>query len=183
MMEKILIASDLHGRLEATSKLIGRIKEEKPTRIWFLGDILYNGPRNGVPKDYDPMGVRDSLLPFLGISEFVSGNCDARIDQMLLSKEMPLNRKERVFDRDFVLFHGDEPSYEGLTLKKSDILVYGHTHLYEMGFCKEGYFLLNPGSIGFPKEGRPATYMILDEEGVSLRLLLDGSAIKAIPLP
>lgn len=178
-----MIASDLHGRLEATRQLIKRIEEEKPARIWFLGDILYNGPRNGVPMDYDPMGVRDLLLPFLDISDFVSGNCDARIDAMLLNKEMPLNRKERAFDRDFALFHGDEPSYKDLSLKKSDILVYGHTHLYEMGFSKEGYFLLNPGSIGFPKEGRPATYMLLDSRGASLRLLLDGSAIKAVPLP
>lgn len=182
-MEKIVIASDLHGRLEATRRLIKRIEEEKPTRIWFLGDILYNGPRNGVPEDYDPMGVRDLLLPHLDISEFVSGNCDARIDAMLLKKEMPLNRKERAFDRDFVLFHGDEPSYRGLSFQKRDILVYGHTHLYEMGSSKEGYFLLNPGSIGFPKEGRPATYMVLENRSASLRLLLDGSAIKAIPLP
>lgn len=180
---KILIASDIHGRLEKARLLEKRIHEENPDKIWFLGDLLYNGPRNGVPDDYDPMAVSQILKPFMPISLLISGNCDARVDAMLLGKEMLLNAKERAFDRDFWLFHGDEPSYKGLSLKQSDILLFGHTHLYEMGYNEKGYYLLNAGSVGFPKRGHESTYMVLENGQSILKRLDDGSAIMEKPLP
>jgi predicted phosphodiesterase len=37
------------------------IKTLSPDKILLLGDYLYNGPRNGVPTDYDPMAVSQKL--------------------------------------------------------------------------------------------------------------------------
>ena len=58
---RIFVLSDTHGRLEAVKQIAKRIDDFKPDRIIHLGDFLYNGPRNGVPKDYDPMGVCEIL--------------------------------------------------------------------------------------------------------------------------
>lgn len=180
---KILVASDIHGRTIKSKELILRFKEENPDKIWLLGDLLYNGPRNGVPSDYEPMEVAKLLLPFMEKTLWISGNCDSRVDSMVLGKESLLNVKERVFDRDFWLFHGDEPSYKGLSFTKNDILLYGHTHLYEMRYEEHGYFILNPGSVGFPKGGRESTYLILEDGGAILKRVTDGSAIKKMLLP
>ena len=61
---KALIASDIHGRLAAAKKLERAIERCKPNAIILLGDYLYNGPRNGVPQDYDPMAVCQILNRF-----------------------------------------------------------------------------------------------------------------------
>lgn len=180
---KILVASDIHGRVEKAHLLQKRIQDENPDKIWFLGDLLYNGPRNGVPEDYEPMEVSKLLKPFMPFSLLISGNCDSRVDAMLLGKEMLLNAKERAFDRDFWLFHGDEPSYKGLPIRRGDILLFGHTHLYEMNYSENGYYLLNPGAIGFPKGGHESTYIILENGESILKRLADGSAIMEKPLP
>ncbi len=180
---RILIASDIHGRIRKARLLRERIEEYKPDAIWLLGDLFYNGPRNGVPDDYDPMAVVETLLPYRNIMTLVQGNCDSRIDMSLLETKMPLNVHKSLFGRSFYLFHGDEDSYGGLSFRKGDILVYGHTHLYELGSREDGLFYLNPGSVGFPKGGHESTYMTLEEKGIALRLLSDGSAIKEVPLP
>ncbi len=180
---RTLIASDIHGRLKKAATLIQRIEEYKPDAIWLLGDLFYNGPRNGVPEDYDPMAVVEMLLPYRDILTLTQGNCDSRIDMTLLEMEMPLNVHKSLFGHSFYLFHGDTDSYKGLSFRKEDILVYGHTHLYEMGRGEDGLFRLNPGSVGFPKGGHESTYMTLEEGGVVLRRLDDGSAIKEVPLP
>ncbi len=50
---KLMIASDLHGSAYYTEALLRRLSEEKPGKLVLLGDILYHGPRNALPRDYD----------------------------------------------------------------------------------------------------------------------------------
>ena len=52
---KAFIVSDIHGSLKAAEAIDKIIQAEKPDMILMLGDFLYNGPRNGVFDDYDPM--------------------------------------------------------------------------------------------------------------------------------
>lgn len=47
---KLLIASDIHGSAYWCSKLMDAYKNEKADRMILLGDILYHGPRNALPK-------------------------------------------------------------------------------------------------------------------------------------
>ena len=49
---KYMIASDIHGSSYYCQKLMDAYKYEKPDRLILLGDILYHGPRNDLPKDY-----------------------------------------------------------------------------------------------------------------------------------
>lgn len=51
---KYMIASDIHGSSYYCQKLLDAYKYEKPDRLILLGDILYHGPRNDLPKEYAP---------------------------------------------------------------------------------------------------------------------------------
>ena len=48
-------------------------------------------------------------------------------------------------------------------LAKGDILLQGHTHVAGIKE-KEGFTLLNPGSLSIPKEETPRGYILLDTE-------------------
>lgn len=81
---KLLIASDIHGSAYYCRKLIKTIEKEKADRVLLLGDILYHGPRNDLPKDYAPKEVIAMLNPIKNKLLCVRGNCDTEVDQMVL---------------------------------------------------------------------------------------------------
>ena len=83
---KVLIASDIHGSAYWTERLAEAIEAEQPDRIVLLGDLLYHGPRNDLPRDYAPKRVIPILnrLAEQGNLIAVRGNCDAEVDQMVL---------------------------------------------------------------------------------------------------
>ena len=84
---KVLLASDMHGSAYWAGRLFRAVEVEQPDRIVLLGDLLYHGPRNDLPREYDPKRV----IPLLnGLADggnlvAVRGNCDAEVDQMVLS--------------------------------------------------------------------------------------------------
>ena len=81
---KWMIASDLHGSYYYAQQLQQAFEREQADRLLFLGDLLYHGPRNDLPRDYAPKKViplLNSLAPRLLC---VRGNCDAEVDQMVL---------------------------------------------------------------------------------------------------
>ena len=49
---KLLIASDIHGSAFWCRRLCDLIEMERPDRLILLGDLLYHGPRNDLPRDY-----------------------------------------------------------------------------------------------------------------------------------
>ncbi|MFR8644078.1 MAG: phosphodiesterase, partial [Monoglobus pectinilyticus] len=82
---KLMIASDIHGSEYYCSKLLKAFDREEADRLLLLGDILYHGPRNDLPKGYDPKLV---IAMLNGVSEnllCVRGNCDTEVDQMVLN--------------------------------------------------------------------------------------------------
>ena len=54
---KLLIASDIHGSAKYCRQLLEAYDREKAERLVLLGDILYHGPRNDLPDEYDPKQV------------------------------------------------------------------------------------------------------------------------------
>ena len=48
---KLMIASDIHGSAYFCKKLLEAWKREQPDKLLLLGDILYHGPRNDLPKE------------------------------------------------------------------------------------------------------------------------------------
>ena len=96
---KWFIASDIHGSEYYCKKMLEAFERERADRILLLGDLLYHGPRNDLPKDYSPKAVAALLN---GVKEkifCVRGNCEAEVDQMLL--EFPVMA-------DYILISGRE---------------------------------------------------------------------------
>ena len=54
---KFFIASDIHGSAYYCRRMLDAWKREGADRLVLLGDILYHGPRNDLPKDYAPKEV------------------------------------------------------------------------------------------------------------------------------
>ena len=76
---KLVIASDIHGSAYYCRKLLERLEEEKEDRLILLGDVLYHGPRNDLPKDYAPKEVIAMLNPLKEKILCVRGNCDTEV--------------------------------------------------------------------------------------------------------
>ncbi len=172
---KIMIASDLHGSRYYMEKLLKALETEAPDKLLLLGDILYHGPRNDLPRDYDPKAVIEMLNPLAHKILCVRGNCEAEVDQMVLSFPVMADycvlfeQGRTLYVTHGHLFSENEPP----KLQKGDILLTGHTHLPK---CVEhdGWWYLNPGSVSIPKEGSWHGYMIL-EDGTFLWKDLDGA--------
>ena len=81
---KLMIASDIHGSAYYCLEMLDAMKKECPDRLLLLGDILYHGPRNDLPKEYAPKEVIAMLNPLRNEIICVRGNCDTEVDQMVL---------------------------------------------------------------------------------------------------
>ena len=73
---KLMIASDLHGSDYWCARMLEAFETEQPERLMFLGDILYHGPRNDLPREYAPKQVIAKLTPLKDRILCVRGNCD-----------------------------------------------------------------------------------------------------------
>ena len=85
---KLMIASDLHGSGYYAKKLIDAFHAEGAEKLLLLGDLLYHGPRNSLPQDYDCPTVAQQLNAMKDQIIAVRGNCDCEVDQMVL--EFPI---------------------------------------------------------------------------------------------
>ena len=160
---KLMIASDIHGSAYFCKKLLEAYKAEQADKLLLLGDILYHGPRNDLPRDYNPKEVIAMLNPMKKELLCVRGNCDTEVDQMVL--EFPILADYCFIELDgHTIFatHGHVHNPKNLPmLKEGDILLNGHTHIpanQDMGT----YIYMNPGSVSIPKEGSAHGYMLYD---------------------
>lgn len=180
---KLLIASDLHGDRGATEHLLERMEVGHFDKLLLLGDLLYHGPRNDLPKGYDPKGVISALNRVSDRILAVRGNCDAEVDQMVLSFPILADYALLCLDgRTVYATHGHIHNMQTPPpLATGDILLHGHTHLYADVPFGNGNRYINPGSPSLPKEGREPTYM--EYESGRLRLLtLDGRIVSETSL-
>lgn len=161
---KWMIASDLHGSAYYCRKMLEALEREGADRLFLLGDLLYHGPRNDLPREYAPKEV----IPLLnGKKEkllCVRGNCDAEVDQMVL--EFPVLADYAVLpvgQRLIYATHGHIYHVKNLPpLAPGDVLLHGHTHVPAWTEFGQGNLYLNPGSVSIPKENSPHSYMILE---------------------
>ena len=72
---KLMFASDIHGSYYYAQKTVEAYREEKAEKLILLGDILYHGPRNDLPKDYAPKKVIELLNGIKNEILCVRGNC------------------------------------------------------------------------------------------------------------
>lgn len=180
---KLMFASDIHGSAYYCRKMLEAWEKEKPERLILLGDILYHGPRNDLPKEYAPKEVIALLNPMKNEICAVRGNCEAEVDQMVL--DFPVMADYCIIiEESHTIYatHGHIYNENNLPpLKNGDVLIHGHTHVLRAD-RKEYYTLLNPGSVSIPKEGNPPSYGIL-EDGIFQVKDFEGNIIKEIKIP
>lgn len=178
---KWMIASDIHGSAYYCNLLIDAYKSEGADRLLLLGDILYHGPRNDLPRDYAPKAVISMLNELSEEILCVRGNCDGEVDDMVLAfpvlAEYAIISDDRLGGRMIFATHGHHFNASAMPkLKQGDILLHGHTHVpcFEE---KDGVLIVNPGSVSIPKGGSDNSYVIL-ENGVFTRKALDGKVLE-----
>ena len=161
---RLFIASDIHGSAYYCRRMLEKYRESGAERLVLLGDILYHGPRNDLPRGYAPKEVIAMLNPLASEIIAVRGNCDTEVDQMVLEFPVLQDRgliadgKHRIY-----LIHGHK-ELDSLAdmLGEGDLLFFGHTHVPTDKQGKGGCRILNPGSISIPKENSDHGYIIWD---------------------
>ena len=160
---KLMIASDLHGSAHFCRLLLDAFQSQQADRLVLLGDLLYHGPRNDLPEEYDTKAVTAMLNGVADRLLCVRGNCDSEVDQMVL--QFPVLAEYTFLFQDGLTIcathghtHGpDTPP----PLCHGDFLLCGHTHVPVRRDCG-GFTYLNPGSVSLPKNGSPHSYMTLE---------------------
>ena len=170
---KFVIASDIHGSAYWCRRLSDLVEKEQPHKLILLGDLLYHGPRNDLPRDYAPKEVIAMLSALKEKIIAVRGNCEAEVDQMVLPFPC-MAEFTQIFadDKIFYLTHGHHASPDALPpLPEGSIFLSGHTHV-KLDEVRNGIRCLNPGSVSIPKDGSHSC--LLYEDGtISFKILED----------
>ena len=158
---KLMIASDIHGSAFYCQQMLEAYKKENAERLLILGDILYHGPRNDLPREYNPKKVIEMLNSMKEQLLCVRRNCDTEVDQMVL--DFPIMAEycllnldgQTIFATHGHIFNPEKPPM----IRQGDILLNGHTHIPACDKM-EGYIYMNPGSVSIPKENSEHSYMV-----------------------
>ena len=165
---KVLVISDIHGSSYYARKIEEIVEKENPEKIVLLGDLYYHGPRNELSQEYAPMEVAKILNSLKDKLMVVKGNCDAEVDEMISEFKFEDHILTNINGKNIYFTHGHKYNIENIPYEDFDILIYGHIH---QGFIKEkeGYLFANPGSISLPKGGTEHSYLILEENQITLK--------------
>lgn len=170
---RIGVISDTHGSFYWAKKAIEYLSD--CDYIIHCGDVLYHGPRNDLPEDYNPR----KLAEFLSEQEniyYIKGNCDSDVDEMVIGYD--LQSKSRILeignDKIYAI-HGYEETCEDRMSKAKEvdanILITGHSHV-KLLKKENGLIILNPGSTSIPKDGSNSL-AIIEDDNISLVNLND----------
>ena len=161
---KILFLSDIHGVPSTLKQALATAAPLGYDRIVLLGDLLYHGPRNGVPSFYDPEKVAAILNGLKDKIIAVRGNCDAEVDQLMF--DFPMMSDYSILDagsETFFLTHGHLWNERILPpIGIGTVLAHGHTHVPELKKLECGLTIFNPGSVSLPKGGSSRSFGYFD---------------------
>lgn len=162
------VASDIHGSALWCERFLERAEAEGAQRIVLLGDLLYHGPRNPLPDGYDPAEVARMLNAHAESIVACRGNCDAEVDQMLLSFPCMADYALLVEEgRTLFCTHGHVFGPDHLPpLVEGSVVLSGHTHV-KTDETSGGIRFVNPGSVSIPKDGSNSFALIEDACTVS----------------
>lgn len=163
---KLLIASDIHGSYYYAKKLIDIYNNGCFDKLIILGDILYHGPRNDLPKDYNPKKVIELLNNIKNNIIAVKGNCEAEVDQMVLDFDISSEHSTLFIDN--ILFYLTHGHRDLPTLNKGNVILSGHTHIPLYNLDNTGIHYFNPGSISIAKGGFENSYMIYQNRNFTI---------------
>ena len=168
---KYMIASDIHGSAYYCKKLKERFEEEGAQKLILLGDLLYHGARNPLPREYNTLECAAILNSLKEHILCVKGNCDSQVDTLVL--EFPVEADFALLpigERTAVFTHGHlTPAH----LKKGDILFNGHFHVPHLEE-RENCTYVNCGSVSIPKRETQHSYLVLEGRTLTWKDVLTG---------
>jgi putative phosphoesterase len=178
---KVLFASDIHGSFYYANLLVEKFKNGNFDKLLLLGDILYHGPRNDLPKDYNPKKVIPILNEIKDKIICVQGNCDAEVDQMVL--EFPILREAcvEIDGINYYLTHGHVHNPNSPINVNDGVVLYGHSHVINIENVGPVYYI-NPGSTSIPKEKLIHSYGVIENRKVSIKNLLTDEVVLSVQL-
>lgn len=174
---KILVVSDIHGSYYYGKKIIKLIEKEEAEKVFLLGDVLYHGPRNPLPKGHNAKKLYELLNQYSDKFIAVRGNCDGEIDQMMLEFKLEESVDMKINDKNVHLEHGHHLDFEHV---KGDIIFSGHTHVHGIKQVGEQIFV-NPGSTSLPKNNQKPSYATFDEYRIQIKTF-KGKVLEEIAL-
>lgn len=190
-MERVAFISDIHSNLPALKAVIEDIKSKGIHRIYCLGDISgYHSQPNLVIDLLKKEGVisikgnHDMVITEKKFNREKPGDFvlwwnydELTEDNIKYLANLPEELVLDIEGKSVKIVHGSPESIEEYIREGSpevqkyidtlqeDVLICGHTHLPYI-FNKGKKFLLNTGSVGKPKIGRPeASYVIVEVNG------------------
>ena len=168
---KLLIASDIHGDLDSALAVFKAYEKEGADKVLLLGDLLYHGPRNDLPKTYNPKAVIELLNAHKSDVIAVRGNCDTEVDQMVLN--FPILADYAYLSLDGLTVFATHGHHHNTAtppaLRTGEILLHGHTHVLTFTEFGDKNWYINPGSVALPKENNPRTYMVYENRTFTVK--------------
>lgn len=160
---KLVIASDIHGSAYYCNLLKEFYEKQRADKLLLLGDLLYHGARNPLPRDYNTLKTAAILNSLKDQILCIKGNCDSQVDTLVL--DFPVTCDFAAFflaGRTVVATHGHETP---ALLKKGDVLLNGHFHVPAFEE-RENCTYVNPGSVSIPKENSPHACMVWEDDNL-----------------
>lgn len=160
---KIMFISDIHGSAYYMEKIVEIFNNENYQHLYILGDVLYHGPRNDLPTEYNPKRVIELLKMIKKKITYIRGNCDAEVDEMVLKCKMSKNKIITLDGKKVFLTHGHHYNKDNLPNKQFDIMMYGHFHVPFI-MSNNSHIIMSPGSISIPKENSLPSYIKYEDK-------------------
>ena len=175
----VWIASDIHGSAYYCRLLKERYLQEGAQKLLLLGDLLYHGARNALPREYSTPETAAILNSMKEDIVCVRGNCDSDVDAMVL--EFPITAAFALLPaagRTLILTHGHN---EYAAQRGGDLLVNGH---YPAPACemRGEYLYVNCGSVSIPKENSPHSYLVLEDNTLTWKDIETGKIFRKAQL-
>lgn len=199
-MLRLAVISDVHANLPALLAFIEKAREEKVEKIYCAGDIVGYNP---YPAEVIEIFMKEKIFAIAGNHDvavckenydnlnWMAAAAGKWTRKQINSKELeylaslPEMLRFECFGKRICICHGspydrDEYVYPGYVNREmlrdadADILVLGHSHIqFLVPFPQDERAVLNPGSIGQPRDGnRQPGYALLEIDEHSSSILL-----------
>ena len=193
---RIAVLGDIHGNLPALQAVVADLERQQPDEVWCSGDIGWGAPWaseciavvreegwttvkgntdvwiTGDPQTITSSEERDQLQA-MAAAHAISAD-DA---QWLINLPIGHSAAGSVLlvhatrESPFSAPQPDAPAAEFLTYEGgASLVVYGHIHEAFVRRLSAGTLVANPGSVGLPKDGPEASYLIIERGGTDLML-------------
>lgn len=189
------VLSDIHGNLLALDAVMSDLSAEAPDQVWCGGDVAWGG---SWPSDCIARVREAGWVTVRGNTDvWITGDPQTIQSEEERSKLAELAAIHDISQDDAqwltglplghsagsaLLVHGtprspfSAPDYDAppsefeIYEDQAQVVIYGHVHRAFMRRLSGGTLVVNTGSVGLPKDGDTACYLLIDRHGPDLTL-------------